>query len=51
VLKPLDFILCTLRRGDDFLAGGGSKTGKEGIGDPEKRYRWGFFRVSKDALI
>lgn len=55
MLKPLDFILCTLCREDDLLGGRGSRKEKreEGdrIRDAEKRYHWGFFRVSKDALI
>lgn len=55
MLKPLDFILYTLCRGDDLLGGKGSKKRKRreggGIRDAEKRYHWGFFRVPKDALI
>lgn len=54
MLKPLDFILCTLCRGDDFLEGGGSKTEKEGRkhrGCRKKGTAGDFFRVPKDALI
>lgn len=54
MLKPLDFILCTLCRGDDLHRNRESKKEKkegDGIGDAEKRYHWEFFRVPKDALI
>lgn len=47
VLKPLDFILCTLCRGDDLLGDRGSKKKKkgkgEGIGDAERKVPLGIF--------
>lgn len=36
VLKPLDFILCTLCQGDDLLGDRGSKKKKEKRGKGEK---------------
>jgi len=59
VLKPLDFILCTLCRGDDReislslspLPGGRNENEEGGRRGRRKRYHWGFFRVPKDAVI
>lgn len=48
MLKPLDFILCTLCQGDDLLGDRGSKKKKkrgkgEGIGDAERKVPLGIF--------